>query len=113
ETGGPEVLRIVDRPALVPAAGEIVVRNRAIGLNFVDVYLRTGLYPSKLHVTPGTEGAGEVAAVGADVTDFAVGDRVLYSSGNGAYADETAIAASKAVPLPDDIAFDVAATLVT
>lgn len=113
ETGGPEVLRLEDRSPLVPAADEIVVRNHAVGLNFIDVYLRTGLYPSKLPVTPGTEGAGEVVAVGTDVTDFAMGDRVVYSSGNGAYADEIAVAASKAVPLPEDIDFDVAATLVT
>jgi NADPH:quinone reductase len=112
ETGGPEVLRIEDRPALAAAAGEVVIGNEAIGLNFIDVYQRTGLYKMPLPFTPGGEGAGVVASVGEGVADLSVGDRVLYSSG-GAYADEVAVPAGKVVKLPDDISTEIAATLVT
>lgn len=112
ELGGPEVLKLEDRAALSPAAGQVIVRNEAIGLNFVDVYQRTGLYKMPLPMTPGGEGAGTVTAVGDGVTEFKPGDRVLYS-GNGAYADDVAVNADKVVKLPDSIATDLAATLVT
>ena len=112
ETGGPEVMKLMDRAALSPGAGEVVIRNEAIGLNFVDVYQRTGLYKMPLPLTPGGEGAGTVSAVGGGVTDLKVGDRVLYSA-NGAYADEIAVPRGKVVALPDDISTEVAATLVT
>ncbi len=113
ENGGPEVLRVEERAALSPKEGEVVIANEAIGINFIDVYHRTGLYKLPLPLTPGTEGAGTVSAVGQGVSDFKPGDRVLYSSSSGAYADEVAINADKVVPLPHDIDFDVAATLVT
>jgi NADPH2:quinone reductase len=112
ELGGPEVLTLEERAALTPAAGQVVIRNEAIGLNFVDVYQRTGLYKMSLPMTPGGEGAGTVTAVGAGVSEFMPGDRVLYS-GNGAYADEVAVNADKVVKLPESIATDLAATLVT
>jgi NADPH:quinone reductase len=112
EVGGPEVLRLEERGALAPAAGQVVIRNEAIGLNFVDVYQRTGLYKMPLPMTPGGEGAGTVAAVGDGVTEFRAGDRVLYS-GNGAYADEVAVNADKVVKLPESVPTDLAATLVT
>lgn len=113
ETGGPEVLKLEDRPALLPGPGEVVVGNEAIGLNYVDVYQRTGLYKQATPFTPGGEGAGIVTALGSGVTDFAVGDRVVYSSGIGAYADEITVAAGKVVKLPPDISTEIAATLVT
>lgn len=112
ETGGPEVLKLEDRPGLKPDAGQIVVRNEAIGLNFIDVYHRTGLYKQTMPFTPGGEGAGTVSAIGAGVTDFKPGDRVLYSTAGGAYADEIAVSADKAVALPDGISSEIAATLV-
>lgn len=112
ELGGPEVLKLEERAALSPGAGQVIVRNEAIGLNFVDVYQRTGLYKMPLPMTPGGEGAGTVTAVGDGVTEFKPGDRVLYS-GNGAYADDVAVNADKVVKLPDSIATDLAATLVT
>jgi NADPH2:quinone reductase len=112
ELGGPEVLTLEERAALTPAAGQVVIGNEAIGLNFVDVYQRTGLYKMSLPMTPGGEGAGTVTAVGAGVSEFMPGDRVLYS-GNGAYADEVAVNADKVVKLPESIATDLAATLVT
>jgi NADPH2:quinone reductase len=112
ELGAPEVLKLEERPALSPAAGEIIVANEAIGLNFIDTYQRTGLYKMPLPFTPGGEGAGVVTAVGQGVTDFRPGDRVAYS-GQGAYADETAVNADKAVKLPAAIAFETAAALIT
>ena len=113
ETGGPEVLHLEAREARTAGPGEVVIANAAIGINFIDVYHRTGLYALPLPLTPGMEGAGTISAVGPGVTEFKPGDRVLYSSQTGAYADEIAIAADKVVPLPDDMPFDVAATLVT
>jgi NADPH2:quinone reductase len=110
--GGPEVLGLEDRAAPAPKPGEVVVRNEAIGLNFVDVYQRTGLYKMPLPFVPGGEGAGIVTAVGEGVTGLAAGDRVLYS-GNGAYAEEVAVNAGKVARLPDSISTELAATLVT
>jgi NADPH2:quinone reductase len=111
--GGPEVLTLEQRPPLAPKAGEVVIRNEAIGLNFVDVYQRTGLYPMTPPFVPGGEGAGTVIAVGEGVTEFRTDDRVVYSSGSGAYADEIAVATGKVVAIPADISTEIAATLVT
>lgn len=110
--GGPEVLKLETQPALTPKAGEVVVRNEAIGLNFVDVYQRTGLYKLQLPFTPGGEGAGVVTAVGEGVGGVKAGDRVAYNIASGAYADEVAVPAGKTVPLPDGISPEIAATLV-
>jgi NADPH2:quinone reductase len=112
ELGGPEVLSLEDRPALLPAPGQVVIRNEAIGLNFVDVYQRIGLYKAPLPVIPGGEGAGTITALGEGVDEFRIGDRVLYGA-NGAYADEIAAPADRVVKLPASIATDLAATLVT
>ena len=104
EHGGPEVLRWEDVPTPEPAAGEVLIRQEAIGVNFIDIYYRTGLY--KLPEFPavlGMEGAGVVEAVGADVSRFAPGDRVAYSSSMGGYATRRVIAASRLVKLPDRI----------
>ncbi|HWA17572.1 MAG TPA: quinone oxidoreductase [Devosia sp.] len=113
EVGAPEALKLEDRAALTPKAGEVVVRNEAIGLNFVDVYQRTGLYKMQLPFTPGGEGAGIVSAIGDGVTELEVGQRVLYNSGSGSYADEIVVPEGKVVPLPDEISTEIAATLVT
>ncbi len=107
--GGPEQLQLEERDPGAPKAGEIRVRNRAIGLNFIDVYQRTGLYKLALPFVAGNEGAGEVVAVGEGVTEFREGDRVAYSGPPGAYADERLLPAAKAVPVPDDIDFETAA----
>lgn len=112
QTGGPEVLELEDRPALSAGPGQVVIRNEAIGLNFIDVYQRTGLYKLPLPFTPGGEGAGQVTAIGVGVTEFKPGDRVLYSA-MGGYADEITVSTDKVVALPDDISSEVAATLVT
>jgi NADPH:quinone reductase len=111
ETGGPEAMVLEDRELGAPAPDEIRVRNRAIGLNFIDVYQRSGLYSMPMPFVPGNEGAGEVTAVGSAVNDFRVGDRVGYIGPAGAYADERLLPAVRAIPLPDDIDFDTAAAV--
>ncbi len=111
ETGGPEVLRWEDHDPGAPGPGEALVRHGAVGLNFIDVYHRTGLYPlPALPAIPGMEGAGTVEAVGEGVTEVRPGDRVAYA-GNpvGAYAERRLIPAHRLVVLPDDIDFVTAA----
>ncbi|GGX82422.1 quinone oxidoreductase [Litchfieldella qijiaojingensis] len=110
-TGGPEVLEYVDVESQAPGAGEVRVRNQAVGLNFIDIYFRTGLYPvSSLPSGLGTEGAGFVDAVGEGVTHLKQGDRVAYAQGPlGAYAEYHTLPAGKVVTLPDGIEFETAA----
>jgi NADPH:quinone reductase len=105
ELGGPEKLRFETVADPVPAAGQARVRHTAIGLNFIDVYFRTGLYKAAaLPFTPGQEGAGIVDAVGPGVTEVSVGDRVAYAGGaNGAYAEARLVAADRLVRLPPAI----------
>ena len=112
QTGGPEVLRweAVDLPA--PAPGEATVRHHAVGLNYIDVYHRTGLYPLTMPSGIGLEGAGVVEAVGAGVTEVKVGDRVAYAGGPiGAYADVRNIPAHRLLILPDAISFETGAAM--
>lgn len=109
--GGPEVIARQDFDPGVPGDGEMLVAQEAIGLNFIDTYYRTGLYPAPLPVALGSEGAGTVVAVGAGVSGFAVGDRVGCASGLGAYATHRLIAADKAVRLPDAISAEAAAAM--
>src|SRR5215210_7089891 len=101
--GGPEVLAYTDVEKPAPKAGEALVRIKAIGVNFIDVYHRTGLYPLPLPFTPGTEGAGTVEEVGAGVEDLKVGDRVAYAMAVGSYAEYAAVPAWKLVKLPDGV----------
>ena len=101
QTGGPEVLHIVDIPKPEPKPGEVLVRHTAIGVNFIDTYHRTGLYPIRLPSGLGMEGAGTVEAVGEGVTRFAPGDLIAYASGPiGAYAEFHVVTADRAVQLP-------------
>lgn len=99
-TGGPEVLKLVDIAEPEPRPGQVRVRHEAIGINFIDTYHRTGLYPVKLPCTPGGEAAGMVDAVGEGVTRLKVGDRVAYCGGFGAYAEKNVVAADRAVKIP-------------
>lgn len=108
-TGGPEVLEWVDRPAPAPGPGQALVRHHAIGLNFIDIYHRTGLYPVQTPFTPGAEAAGVVEAIGAGVTRVKPGDRVAYAHGSGAYAEMNVVGADKLVHMPDAVSFHVAA----
>ncbi|MER2264295.1 quinone oxidoreductase family protein [Methylobacterium oxalidis] len=104
EYGGPEVMRFEDVPLPEPGPGQIRVRQRAVGVNFIDIYFRTGAYKAaQLPFTPGKEGAGAVTAVGAGVTGFKVGDRVAYGSAEGTYAEEPVIAAAAAVHVPEGV----------
>jgi NADPH2:quinone reductase len=107
--GGPEVLSYEDAPGRAPGAGELRVRTTAIGVNFIDVYHRTGLYPQPLPFRLGKEAAGVVEEVGAGVTGFAVGDRVAAANVNGAYATEITAPESAFVKVPDAISDEAAA----
>lgn len=110
EHGGPEVLRLEDVPLAAPGAGEVLVRHEAIGLNFIDTYFRTGLYPATLPTGLGNEAAGTIEAVGPGVGDFSVGDRVGYFTGPlGSYAKHRIVGAESLVKLPDEITFEQAA----
>ncbi len=103
KTGGPDVLTREDWPVAEPGQGEVRIRQTAIGLNFIDTYQRSGLYPLPLPFVAGNEAAGVVEAVGPGVSDFKVGDRVCYQGVAGAYADERIVPAAKLVPIPDGI----------
>lgn len=110
--GGPDALAVTDLPRPEPAPGQVVVRNEAVGLNFIDVYFRDGTYPTACPFVPGQEAAGVVTAVGDGVTDFAPGDRVAYATQLGAYAEYTAVPEPKLVPVPDGVTLpDAAAVL--
>lgn len=111
ETGGPDVLRWEEWPVKKPGAGEVRLRHTAVGLNFIDVYQRTGLYPLALPAVLGQEGAGVVEEVGADVTELKVGDRVAYAGLMGGYSEERLAPAARLVKLPDEIADEQAAAM--
>lgn len=111
-TGGPEVLELQDVEVGEPGPGEARVRNHAIGVNFIDVYFRTGLYPLDLPNGLGQEGAGVVEAVGSGVTYVKPGDRVAYAARpNGAYAELRTMPSDILVKLPDDISFETGAAM--
>ena len=111
--GGPEVIRRIEIGEITPAAGEVVIEHQAIGINFLDIYIRTGAYPWPVEsdLILGSEGAGIITAVGEGVSHVAVGDRVGYTLPNGAYATHRAINADMVVKLPDAIPSDVAASI--
>lgn len=112
QTGGPEVMEYVDVELGAPGPGEVLVRQKACGLNFIDVYFRTGLYPQALPGGLGMEGAGIVETVGADVKYVQVGDRVAYAGRpTGAYAEARIMPADNLVRLPDSISFETAAAM--
>lgn len=112
KNGGPEVLELVTRSVASPKAHEVVVRNKAIGLNFIDIYFRDGLYPAALPHGLGFEGAGIVEAIGTEVTHLNVGDRVAYGQGPlGAYAEAHCLPADRVVVLPDEISFEEGAAM--
>jgi NADPH2:quinone reductase len=109
--GGPEVLRLEELPVPEPGPGEARVRVAFAGVNFIDVYHRTGLYPLALPFTPGSEAAGVVDAVGEGVDIVAPGDRVAYAGQPGAYAECAIVQADRLVHIPDDVALDLAAAV--
>eukprot|EP00002_Diphylleia_rotans_P023833 TRINITY_DN4697_c0_g1_i1.p2 TRINITY_DN4697_c0_g1~~TRINITY_DN4697_c0_g1_i1.p2 ORF type:complete len:327 (-),score=85.25 TRINITY_DN4697_c0_g1_i1:1885-2865(-) len=109
QCGGPEVMQY--RQTTVPNVGanDILIKNRVIGVNYIDTYHRTGLYPLPAPIQIGRDGAGEIVAVGSAVADFQVGDRVAYCLVNGSYSEYVAVPHSKAVRLPSGISEEVAA----
>ncbi len=110
--GGPEVLQIASRPVPAPGPGEVTIETRAGGLNFIDVYQRSGLYPMKMPATMGMEGAGVVTAVGDGVTHLKAGSRVAYAANPpGAWAEARTMPAGQVCPLPDAIGFEEGAAM--
>jgi NADPH2:quinone reductase len=109
QVGGPEVLTAVDLPAPSPKANEALVNIKAAGINFIDVYLREGRYPTPLPFISGQEAAGVVTEVGSEVTALKPGDRVAYTSLLGSYAEYAAVPASRLVKIPDGLDFEQAA----
>lgn len=111
ETGGPEVMQWRELPDPVAGPGQVVVELAAAGLNYIDTYQRTGLYPVPLPYVLGLEGAGTVVEVGDGVGHLNVGDRVAWSTAPGSYAERVAVAASVVMRVPDGVASDVAAAV--
>lgn len=104
--GGSDVLQVKELPTPTPQAGEALVKLKAAGLNFIDIYMRTGRYTNPLPFTPGLEGAGVVEAVGEGVTEVKVGDRVVYTSAIGSYAEYNIVKAWQLIPLPASMSFE-------
>jgi NADPH2:quinone reductase len=112
ELGGPEVLTLEERPDPDPGPGDLLVDVAAGGVNFIDIYQRTGIYPMDLPYVVGSEGAGTVTAVGAEVSEFEVGDRVTWAMSNGTgYTDTAVVPAAKAVAVPDGLDLELAAAV--
>lgn len=111
--GGVEVLQWRDLPTPAPQSGEVVVEQTEVGLNFIDVYMTSGLYPFPEHgpQIPGGEAAGRIMAIGPDVSGLQIGDRVAYTTPNGAYREERVMPADRLVKLPDDVGDDIAAAM--
>lgn len=111
QTGGPEVLQWESVDVGAPGEGQVRLKQHAVGVNYIDTYQRSGLYKLPLPFVPGSEGAGEVVAVGPGVTDFKVGDRGAYAGAVGSYADERLMPADRLVKLPDAIDYNTGAAM--
>jgi NADPH:quinone reductase len=109
EHGGPEKMELVDVPKPAPGPGQALVKIAASGVNFIDVYFRTGLYKAELPITLGNEGAGTVESVGPDVTEVVPGDRVAYAMARGSYAEYAVVPAAQLVKIPAGVDFQQAA----
>ncbi|MET9486180.1 quinone oxidoreductase [Nocardia sp. NPDC006630] len=110
EHGGPEVLRPAEVADPQVGPGQLLVDTEAIGVNFIDTYIRTGRYPTPVPYIPGAEGTGVVAAVGPEVTEFRVGDRVAWATASASYAEKVLVPAEFAIPVPDGVPAPVAAS---
>ncbi|NNF53754.1 MAG: quinone oxidoreductase [Acidimicrobiales bacterium] len=110
-TGGPEVLDWTDVPDPSPGPDDVLVKVAAAGLNFIDTYQRTGLYPVPMPFTPGLEGAGVITGVGEEIDDLSVGDAVAWSSAPGTYAELVVVPANAAVPVPNGVDLEIAAAV--
>ncbi|HRA75094.1 MAG TPA: quinone oxidoreductase [Propionicimonas sp.] len=109
--GGPDVLTYLEVPDPVAGPGEVLVAVAAAGVNFIDTYQRGGVYPMRFPHVPGSEGAGEVVALGEGVTGLTVGQRVAWSDGPGSYAELVVVPAARLLPVPDGVSTEVAAAL--
>ena len=109
QVGGPEAMELVDLPVPQPKANEAVVKIVAAGVNFIDVYFREGRYKAVTPFVPGQEGAGDVVAVGHDVANVKVGDRVAYAMVQGSYAEYAAVAADRLIKIPEGVTYQQAA----
>src|SRR4051812_29280194 len=109
QTGGPDVLQLVDIETPTPRPGQVLIRHEAIGINFIETYFRSGLYPMKLPSGLGGEAAGVVEAVGEGVTRFKAGDRVAAAGTTFSYAELSVVSAERAVAVPDGIDLNTAA----
>ncbi|BDO42517.1 quinone oxidoreductase [Cellulomonas sp. NTE-D12] len=109
--GGPEVLQVVELPDPEPRPDEAVVAVAAAGVNFIDTYRRSGIYPMRYPHVVGSEGAGRVVALGSSVTGVAVGDRVAWTAANGSYAELATVRASDLIPVPDGVSDETAAAI--
>ena len=109
ELGGPEAMVLAEHSDPVAAPGQVLVQVAAAGVNFIDIYRRSGVYPQPLPYVPGSEGAGTVLAVGEGVTEYSAGDHVAWAEGPGSYAEQVAVDARQAVPVPGGVDLKVAA----
>jgi NADPH2:quinone reductase len=111
KTGGPDVMSYEDVAPPPPGPGQVRIKQHAIGVNYIDIYIRSGMYPNQTPFTLGNEGAGEVTALGEGVKDFKVGDRVAYAGALGGYAAERNIGTALLVKLPEAISYETAAAM--
>jgi NADPH:quinone reductase len=111
ELGGPEAMVLTEHPDPVPGPGQVLVQVAAAGVNFIDIYRRSGVYPQPVPYVPGSEGAGTVLAAGDGVSGFSAGDHVAWAEGPGSYAEQVAVDARQAVPVPVDVDLKVAAAV--
>lgn len=111
EYGGPEQLRVVDLPVPEPGPADVIVDVAVSGVNFIDVYFRTGLYKAPFPVALGSEASGTVSALGSEVRGLSVGDRVAYTMARGSYAQFARVPAASVVPVPDGVSFEQAAAV--
>src|ERR1700684_586510 len=108
ETGGPEVLRLVELPIPQPGPGQVLIRVEATGVNFIEIYFRKGVYKASLPLVPGSEAAGTVEELGPGVTGFAAGDEVASVSVLGSYAEYALVPATQLVKVPDGVTMEQA-----
>ncbi|MBL1076537.1 quinone oxidoreductase [Nocardia sp. 2] len=111
EHGGPEVLTYTEVPDPQIGPGQLLVETEAIGVNFIDTYIRTGRYPQSVPYIPGSEGTGVITEIGSGVSDFAVGDRVAWAAAPGSYAEKVVVPAAVAIPVPAGVDAPVAASI--
>src|SRR5437660_10035803 len=110
-TGGPDVMSYEDVDVPPPGPGQVRIKQHAIGVNYIDIYIRSGMYPNQTPFTRGNEGAGEITALGEGAKGFKVGDRVAYAGALGGYAEERNMGTNLLVKLPDSISYETAAAM--